>query len=70
MNTEVIATYSLGLCGYEIYSISDESVEYKFRYREEPEKQLYKHKIYYNHSGEPYFNTNTGRVYLKDCMRV
>lgn len=64
----MIGYFSLGLCGYEVATLDDETVSYIF-IGTNREQLTHKAKIYYNAKGEPYFKTKYRRIYLHDCMR-
>lgn len=58
--------------GIEILEIENginDSIVYRYNFGT-PENKNHKARIYYTVSGNAYFKTKTGRVYLSECMRV
>lgn len=67
----MIGYYSMGLAGYEVEVLDDETVSYRYMYPGFKEKKAYKAKVKYTASGRPYFTSfMRRRVYLDECLRV
>lgn len=69
---EVVAVYSMGLCGLEILDIVygiDDFVLYRFSVCDGNEGKTRKAKIHYE-TERPYFLFRGRRIHFDDCLRV
>jgi hypothetical protein len=69
---KVIAYYSMGLCGYEIFEIEygiDEHVIYRFQSGTDKVYKKQRRKINYS-NGRAYFKDGAITVYLDECIRT
>lgn len=65
----VIATYSMGLAGYEILEANDEYVTYRYCYMGQPaDSKMHRAKLHTTAGGRAYFIAGRIRVYLDQCV--
>lgn len=64
--------YSMGLAGFEVEILSDETVSYRYFWPgQEKEEPAHKAGIKYTAKGRAYFTSFMGRrVHLDECLRV
>lgn len=69
----MIGYYSMGLAGFEVEELGDETVAYTYLYpgMDESKKKAHKARVKYTANGRPYFISFQGRrVHLDECLRV